>query len=79
MSPDGQERHPDEGVADLHPTTYADVEDAAAVAELAEAERAVARGSATPAQAAGVEAAGRARRAEDRLAGWRSDRQPPAA
>jgi Domain of unknown function (DUF4383) len=78
-NPYQQERHPDEGVTDLLPTIYADVEDAAAVAELAEAERAAARGGATPAQARGVEAAARVRRAEDRVAGWRSDQRPPAA
>jgi hypothetical protein len=79
VSPEQQNRHPDEGVADLLPTDYTDVEDAAAVAELAEAERAAARGGATPAQARGVQAAAQARRAEDRVAGWRSDQHPPAA
>ena len=72
-----RERHPDEGVTDLLPTIYADVADVAAVGQLAEAERAAARGGATPAQAEGVAAAGQVRRAEDRVARWRSRRSSP--
>lgn len=71
-NPYHRERHPDEGVADVLPTVYADPEDVTAVRELADAERAVARHGATPEQAGGVAAAGRARRAEDRVHGWRS-------
>lgn len=55
---------------DIYPIEYAPA-DAADVAELAEAERAAARHGATPEQLAGVAAAGRVRRAEERLEGWR--------
>lgn len=74
-NPYQQERHPDDGVADVLPTIYAERADVVAVGELAEAERAAARHGATQAQAEGVEAAGAVRRAEDRVAGWRSDQQ----
>ena len=56
---------------------YSSAADVAAVAELAEAERATARRTATPAQAEGVEAAGASRRTEDRVAGWRDRPTPP--
>ena len=75
-NPYQQQRNPDEGVVDVLPTIYASDEDVKAVGELAEAERAAARHSATPEQAEGVEAAGAARRAEDRVAGWRAGRRP---
>jgi hypothetical protein len=71
-NPYQQERHPDGGPVDVLPTIYADAADAAAVGELAEAERAAARHGATPGQVRGVAAAGAARRGEDRVAGWRS-------
>jgi hypothetical protein len=76
-NPYQQDRHPDDGTPDVMPTIYRDAADVAAVTELAEAERAAARRGATPAQAKGVAAAGQARRAEDRVAGWRSDQNPP--
>lgn len=56
---------------DRLPASYNGAGDAAAVAELAEAERAVARNGATIDQTRGVQAAGQARRDEDRLAAWR--------
>ena len=63
------------GVADRIPTTYHDAADVADAREPAEAERAVARGAATPAPAPapadGVLDAARSRRGEDRLHGWR--------
>ena len=71
--PDGPQRRPDEAVADIAPATYSDPEDVVAVAELAEAERAVARHHATPAQTRGVETAAQHRRGEDRVDSWRSD------
>jgi Domain of unknown function (DUF4383) len=92
-NPYRQDRHPDEGDpldeqpvdgqvsgrgTDALPTTYRNTADAAAVAQLAEAERAVARNGATAEQIRGVQAAGQARRDEDRLAGWRSDQHPPS-
>jgi hypothetical protein len=66
----------DEGMADAIPTVYTDARDVAALGELAEAERAAARRGATPAQAAGLRAAGRPRRTEDRIALWRSAQGP---
>lgn len=65
--------HPDEGVEDIMPTVYTEPEDVVAVAELAEAERAVARHDASPAQVRGVEAAAQHRRGEDRVESWRRE------
>jgi uncharacterized protein DUF4383 len=78
-NPYQRERHPDEGAADAAavPTVLTDARDLVAIGELAEAERAAARNGATPAQARGLLAVGRARRTEDRIALWRSDQQPP--
>jgi hypothetical protein len=56
---------------DIFPTQFRSVEDAADVAELAAAERAVARHAGTPEDVEGVAEAGKARRGEDRLEGWR--------
>lgn len=53
------------------PTVYGDPGDAAAARELAEAERAVVRRTASPEQAAAVAALRGIRRAEDRVAAWR--------
>lgn len=64
--PEGAEERPD-----IFPTEYRSAEDAADVAEFAVAERAVARHAGTPAEVAGVAEAGKARRAEDRIEGWR--------
>lgn len=61
---------------DIFPTVYHSAEDAFDVEELARAERAAARHAATPEQAAGVAAAAKVRRAEDRLDGWRGRRRP---
>lgn len=71
-NPYQQERHPDDSERDVLPTIYADPADVTAVRELADAERAVARGGATATQAAGVHAAGPQRRAEDRVSAWRT-------
>ncbi len=68
-------RHAGRGVANVLPTIYSLAEHVTAVRELADAERAVARRSATPAQVMGVKAAGRVRRAEDRVDVWRSDKR----
>ena len=76
-NPYRRERHPgEEQVPDL---AAAEIRagDAESSAALAEAERAVARNGASPAQARGVAAAGRARRVEDRLDAWRSQQGPP--
>ncbi len=54
------------------PTVYATRGDVRAVGELAEAERAGARHSATPEQTAGLAVVHDSRRAEDRVAGWRA-------
>lgn len=59
------------GVTDRLPTTYHDATDVADVRDMADAERAVARGVATPAQTEGVDDAAHSRRGEDRLDGWR--------
>lgn len=59
------------GPGDVAPTVHRDATDIADMRDLAEAERAVARGGATRAQAEGVDDAGRTRGAEDRLGGWR--------
>ena len=75
-NPYQRERNPDDSERDVLPTIYADAADVTAVGELADAERAVARGGATPAQAAGVQAAGPARRAEDRVSAWRTGGRP---
>jgi hypothetical protein len=56
---------------DIFPAQFLSVEDAADVAALAEAERAVARHAGTPEDVEGVVEAGKARRSEDRLEGWR--------
>ena len=76
-NPYEQERHPEAGTGDVMPTIYPAAATVRAATDLAEAERAAARGGATPEQAKGVAAAGRARRAEDRVAGWQSDQEPP--
>lgn len=65
------------GVTDRLPTTYHDAADVADVRDMAEAERAAARGAATPAQTEGVAGAARSRRGEDRLEGWRRHRRRP--
>jgi hypothetical protein len=62
--------------ADAIPTVYTDPRDVTALGELAEAERAAARGGTTPAQARGLRAVEEARRTEDRVALWRSDQEP---
>jgi hypothetical protein len=56
---------------DIFPTVYYSAEDVSDVEEMAEAERAAARHTASPDQAAGVAAAAQVRRAEDRLERWR--------
>jgi hypothetical protein len=56
---------------DIFPAQFLSAEDAADVAALAEAERAVARHGGTREELEGVAAAGKARRSEDRLEGWR--------
>ena len=67
---------------DIFPMQVRRAEDAADVAELAAAERAVARRACTPEDVEGVAEAGNARRGEDRLEGWRrrhhTDRNPHA-
>ena len=65
------------GVADRLPTAYHDAVDVADVRDMAEAERAAARGGATPAQTEGVHDAARSRRGEDRLEGWRRHLRRP--
>lgn len=70
-NPYQQERHGDETDGYL-PTVYPREDDAAAVRELADAERAVAQHGASPAQSAAVHAIRDARTAEDRLAAWRA-------
>jgi hypothetical protein len=60
---------------DAIPTVYTDEGDVTALGELAEAERAAARGGAAPAQVRGLRAVERARRTEDRVALWRSDQE----
>ena len=77
--PSGQhsEDHSDAGTddtggrPDIFPMQVSRAEDAADVAELAAAERAVARHAGTPEDVEGVAEAGMARRGEDRLEGWR--------
>jgi len=59
------------GRPDIFPMQVSTAEDAADVAELAAAERAVARRAGTPEDVEGVAEAGKARRGEDRLEGWR--------
>ena len=54
------------------PTIFSDPADVRAAAELAEAERAAARHSISQVQATGLAAAHKARRAEERVAEWRS-------
>jgi hypothetical protein len=56
---------------DIFPMQVSTAKDAADVAELAAAERAVARNACTPEDVEGVAEAGKARRGEDRLEGWR--------
>jgi hypothetical protein len=68
-----QDAEPDEFDPDIFPTQIRTAADAAAAAALAQAERAVARHAGTPEEVEGVAEAGKARRAEDRLAGWRRD------
>ncbi len=65
------QRERGEGSGGPLPTVYADPGDAAAARELAEAERAVVRRTASPKQAAAVVALRGIRRAEDRVAAWR--------
>jgi hypothetical protein len=88
MSP---ERHPQDHAEDTEPDTderpdifpaqLLSAEDAADVAALADAERAVARHGGTREELEGVAEAGKARRSEDRLEGWRrrdhADRSRP--
>ena len=70
-NPYQRERHAgDDDPAPL-PTTFPDGDDAAAAPALAAAERATAQGTATPEQAAGIEAVRGIRRAEDRVDAWR--------
>lgn len=77
-NPYRQERHDDDSVEVL-PTVYPEARDAQEVRALADAERAVAQHGATPEQAAAVAAIRDVRRAEDRLAAWRSvHARPPA-
>jgi hypothetical protein len=59
------------GRSDILPMQVSTAEDAAGVAELAAAERAVARHAGTPEDVEGVAEAGKGRRGEDRLEGWR--------
>lgn len=68
-NPYQQERHGDE--PGHLPTVYSGEDDAVAVRELADAERAVVAHTATPEQAAAVHAIRDVRTAEDRLAAWR--------
>jgi hypothetical protein len=72
--PDQQERHDrdDEQEPVPLPTIFSDPADVRAAAELAEAERADARHSISPEQAAGLAAAHEMRRAEDRVEKWRT-------
>jgi hypothetical protein len=69
-----QERHDrdDEQEQVPLPTIFADPADVRAAAELAEAERAEARHSMSPEQVTGLAAANEVRRAEDRVAKWRT-------
>ena len=60
---------------DIFPTVYVDVDDAADVAELAQAEQTVARHGGSAEQRDGVRRAGTVPRAEDRLERWRSRRR----
>lgn len=78
-NPYQRERRSGDPSSDVLPTVYTDRADVVAVGELAEAERAAARHGATEAQTQGVEAAGAVRRAEDRVAGWRTDQRVPPA
>jgi hypothetical protein len=67
------ERHGTHDAEDVPlPTVFRDAEDVIAARELAEAERAVAQHAASPAQADGVAAAMKSRRAEDRVQAWRA-------
>ena len=59
------------GRPDIFPMQVSRAEDAADVAELAAAERAVARRACTPEDVEGVAEACKGRRGEDRLEGWR--------
>jgi hypothetical protein len=68
------ERHGGGGQDAPLPTVFRDHADVIAARELAEAERAVAQHAATPEQVTRVAAAGRARRAEDRVSAWRAGR-----
>lgn len=64
-----------DGVTDRLPTAYRDAGEIADAGELAEAERAVARGGGTREQTDGVLEAGRTRRDEERILGWRRRRR----
>lgn len=59
------------------PTIFSDPADVRAATELAEAERAAARRTTSPAQITGLAAAHQKRRAEDRVAGWRTTTDNP--
>ncbi|MBW0100869.1 DUF4383 domain-containing protein [Pseudonocardia sp. KRD291] len=92
-NPYRRERHPNEGrdgnlleeqpvdgqgsPVNRLPTTYTDAADVADVRDMAEAERAAARGAATPTQAKGLTDAAQSRRGEDRLQGWRRHLRRP--
>jgi hypothetical protein len=69
-----QERHSDDDGPLPLPTTFPDVDDAAAARELAQAEYAVAQHAASPEQRERVAAIGHLRRAEDRVRVWRGQR-----
>ena len=66
-----RERHSDDDEPAPLPTTFPNVDDAAAARALAQAESAVAQHTASPAQRAGVEAVSHLRMAEDRVRVWR--------
>ncbi|WP_433555087.1 DUF4383 domain-containing protein [Pseudonocardia xinjiangensis] len=67
-----ERRSPDDTADVPLPTVFRDAGDVIAARELAEAERAVAQHAASAAQANGVAAAMRSRRAEDRVQAWRA-------
>lgn len=73
-NPYQQERHDQDDEQEIVPlpTVFSDPADVRAAAELAEAERAEARRSTSPAQAAGLAAVRDVRRAEDRVEKWRT-------
>ncbi len=77
-NPYRQERHADKEPRPL-PTIYPGSDDARVVTELAAAERAVARRTATPEQVAAIRAIRDVRSAEDRLAAYRATTRPADA